>query len=979
MQSKKGQKVLSGLIFAVLIFAVFSIAFITEPEKVIERTNRGMEAISGMVVLEDILDNVAGEEREMVLRAEDDNFYLIRKKGDEWYYGDTAVRVAVENMNSVFDYYLVSEVPDYVEVSLGAPFESFGITGMVTGMRGVTGYGIICYSADGQIRLPTCPGTKTPHVKIETRSDGVKIKTVYYKDKDPEKSWAPKNDQSNFRAGNLPELPKKETEKFYYRTKKGDFVEIEGAANKADASRKAAEELGSQVDIYTGTQKKREETRVPTGKEALSGDVYIFQIEKEGKRENVRITVGAGGDAETVARNRASYEGGYVVEDSVQRPEYTVTVQGQKFTDVKSNSEKQAIEKIKEELRKGGVDEQTLNKLEMSVEQEPIKMPGVKEPPKKFEYKKILGKDAVVGPDYFKFVKTKEEGNLEVTKLNKELIIKKHGESAKEDAKKNGLNLLKEEDENGLNYARDKEGKIHYFNQVKGEYKEVDDPTYRTYEKIGKDKDIQVIRTYKTEDSTQAKVEVKKDGETASVDEETVNQIKNAEGKGLKVEITSTTDWIPSDATHMKDGKYYKCKGSWCYPIITTGPAISDSDTRVGWGGMEELPGEQVMEFRDKNGNLVAETTLSRGYSLQSGIKTNEQFRTAYFYDGEEISKEKYEKLKKEKKDVKEERELQIFKRTQETDKGDLKSLTTYEFNVKFDKDKNPIVVYEGVKVNAKGEIEEFVYGEGDNEVVLKKDGTYKDGNKKLESKAKTALKQHKSRRFFSTAEFVMTEFSGLGYFATWFMDDETLDAWRESVDKVFATMYLGTEYWASAICSSNIERDQKGVAYVDTRTGLASVAAHIEATRSERIEIPENYTESNRTVNDRSQYLYKITFNVKNGDWENDPRALEGLEFNVYLYGSRTAKLLKQNKKLGKGESFGKIRSDAVVQYSRLYYNKICIKFKKVPHFWSLDDEELCNTIQGPPGKAQRVSTGGESGYQETAQGEADGEFLQI
>ena len=247
--------------------------------------------------------------------------------------------------------------------------------------------------------------------------------------------------------------------------------------------------------------------------------------------------------------------------------------------------------------------------------------------------------------------------------------------------------------------------------------------------------------------------------------------------------------------------------------------------------------------------------------------------------------------------------------------------------------------------------------------VMVKKGNNVAPDNEKLN----TLKKQFKTKQFFSTLDFALTEFQGLGYYATWFMSDEALESWRESVDKTFATMYLGTEYWASAICSSNIDRDQKGVAYIDTKSGLAGVAAHIEASKSGPI--------INQTA---TEYLYKITFMVTNGDWENDPKALEEMEFNVYLYGEKEAKLMNENKKLKKGESFGIIRSDAIVQYSQYDYDKICISFKDVPSFWSLTSKELCNEIQGPSEKADKIEEDG-TAEQTILPGEEESEFLQI
>lgn len=232
---------------------------------------------------------------------------------------------------------------------------------------------------------------------------------------------------------------------------------------------------------------------------------------------------------------------------------------------------------------------------------------------------------------------------------------------------------------------------------------------------------------------------------------------------------------------------------------------------------------------------------------------------------------------------------------------------------------------------------------------------------------------QFKSRGYFAQLESILTDFSGLGYYATLFFEDEDLDAWRENVDKTFATLYLGTEYWTSDICAvaTDIDRSSQGVAYVDTKTGLAAVAAHIEASRSEQIIGPGK--EDNRTgiVSPTSEFLYKITFNVKNGDYDSDPRALEEMEFNIVLRGQREAQLFAEDITLEKGDQFGHTGRNAIVQFSNFFYDKICIEFETTPSSWNLDDDELCNTIAGPSGPTsigqspqqpsqQQESTGG-------------------
>ena len=230
---------------------------------------------------------------------------------------------------------------------------------------------------------------------------------------------------------------------------------------------------------------------------------------------------------------------------------------------------------------------------------------------------------------------------------------------------------------------------------------------------------------------------------------------------------------------------------------------------------------------------------------------------------------------------------------------------------------------------------------------------------------------QYSSRQIFKQFESVLTDYAGLGYYATLFFNKEDLGKWRESVDQAFATLYLGTEYWESAICSVHVDRDNEGVAYIDTKLGLASVAAHIEASRSENILGPGKEDSITGIVKPTSEFLYKITFNVKNGDWKNDPKALERMRFNIILKGQKNAKLFRNDIELSKGNQFGHAGRSAIVQYSNSFYDKICIQFDDTPVSWTIGNE-LCNTIMGPSGP---TSIGASGSGQQPAQSQETGE----
>ena len=217
-------------------------------------------------------------------------------------------------------------------------------------------------------------------------------------------------------------------------------------------------------------------------------------------------------------------------------------------------------------------------------------------------------------------------------------------------------------------------------------------------------------------------------------------------------------------------------------------------------------------------------------------------------------------------------------------------------------------------------------------------------GNGKAKDRLSTEISQYKSRQFFSGFQFIFTEFRGIGYIPSLFgFDDDSLIEWRNGVDKVFSTLYLGTEYWSSKICTatSGLATDNEGIAYAETPQGLAQIGAHVEATRTQPI-VTENGT----------TYIYKITFQVRNGDYDKDPRAPENMSINVFIIPkgkdiSSGIKIFKQDVHIGRGSTFGRFGTNAIVQESKSQYDKICIKFDKIPLKWKIQDNILCNKIE--------------------------------
>lgn len=476
-------------------------------------------------------------------------------------------------------------------------------------------------------------------------------------------------------------------------------------------------------------------------------------------------------------------------------------------------------------------------------------------------------------------------------------------------------------------------------------------------EEFEENKDIKLRKFLETDDNgkltsevarTQIIVKDKQGSEKPlDIDTETYKTIKDAKGKGIKPEYNKDTNQL-TISIGDKD-------------IIFGNYEVDDKGKASGYKRIEQFKEYYV----DKDGKLYTPERVKKMKEEEReklGL-TDEPERIPirgsvdFLKDGETVNKAIIDYIWEEKKMI---AETAVYN----TKTGD------YEYYY--------VEKEDGKAVIAKFDENGVPVGDLDTAVVTFKDGlpvVCKKGGEAcsagwkntIGARANSRQNQFESRRFFEKIDFALTEFRGLGYYATLFMSDEALGKWRESVDKIFAEMYLGVEYWTSAICSSNIERDQQGVAYVDTASGLAGVAAHVEATRSDPITSP-NATE----------YLYKITFYVQNGDWKYDPRALEEMKFNVYLHGDRTARLLREEKKLKKGEGFGMTKANAFVQYSSYYYDKICIKFDDVPSFWSLDGDKLCNTMQVPPGEAERVPGSG-STQQQTTTGEPESEFLVI
>lgn len=266
----------------------------------------------------------------------------------------------------------------------------------------------------------------------------------------------------------------------------------------------------------------------------------------------------------------------------------------------------------------------------------------------------------------------------------------------------------------------------------------------------------------------------------------------------------------------------------------------------------------------------------------------------------------------------------------------------------------------------------ETVYKEGkeSEKIVTNKKGevqtvlTFREGNWVEDAeKLNTLQNQYTVRKFFADAEFVLTQFSGLAGYSKLFFNEEALYDWRETVDEIFATMYLGTEYWTSTLCATYTDKVEDGTMLIETPYGMLEPAAHVEGERSETI------TYINESGEPKNEYFYKLSFAVDNPEDSN-----QDMDFNIYLYGDRVVRLYPKSVEVKEGGSFRRIGSTMIVQYSNSLYNKICIKFDKKIRLGGGDSmKELCNTITESSAPVTGYEAKKSSESEQTGGGEAE------
>ncbi|MFC1704988.1 hypothetical protein ACFLZ6_01520, partial [Nanoarchaeota archaeon] len=212
----------------------------------------------------------------------------------------------------------------------------------------------------------------------------------------------------------------------------------------------------------------------------------------------------------------------------------------------------------------------------------------------------------------------------------------------------------------------------------------------------------------------------------------------------------------------------------------------------------------------------------------------------------------------------------------------------------------------------------------------------------------------------------------GLGRFFSLFMEEDDLQEWRQGVDDAMCSTFVlgGTDCWTSTICGTWVDnRVGGGMAYVETPSGMLTIAAHIEGERS-TIRSPEG-----------REYLYKITYVINDpghkpvkeekvegqSDKEGE-KILTGMAFNVEFRGERDISLYSKDVPV-EGSS-ARIGNSAVLQYSTYNYKQVCIVFREEIEIAGDKVKEVCNRITEYGGPATTISG---------TPGETSGQGLQV
>ncbi|MBU1005059.1 MAG: hypothetical protein KJ561_04485 [Nanoarchaeota archaeon] len=194
-------------------------------------------------------------------------------------------------------------------------------------------------------------------------------------------------------------------------------------------------------------------------------------------------------------------------------------------------------------------------------------------------------------------------------------------------------------------------------------------------------------------------------------------------------------------------------------------------------------------------------------------------------------------------------------------------------------------------------------------------------------------------------------------------------NAWRKAMDNFFATNVIGQAIsgkWEDSICHFYIPKDSDSVLNFNMPGGIVGTGAHIEGERTQ-------ITYPNGSV----EYLYKITYGIKNPITDASGHESDSINYNVYLYGSRTVKLFSGDREVEPGDEvrgMGSNEGAIPPRYSASSYTRVCIKFRDdITTASGKEASEVCSPISsysGSPSSYGSSDSGGSSGGGEGGSG---------
>ncbi len=234
--------------------------------------------------------------------------------------------------------------------------------------------------------------------------------------------------------------------------------------------------------------------------------------------------------------------------------------------------------------------------------------------------------------------------------------------------------------------------------------------------------------------------------------------------------------------------------------------------------------------------------------------------------------------------------------------------------------------------------------------VALQQDGKYKEVTLNIKPEDRdyfnqeygTKIDDAKSKapwlpQFIGGTVSFYQQYSGLAAWSSLIFDEEFLQKWKDTVNKIMCDwtggVLGGKECWTSKICTmySDIEPSRDGILYTAPIGGVPEAVAHIEGQRS----LP--FITPNETM-----WVYTVTFGLSN------PSEKEGMTYNIVFNGlTKSASWWPEPQYLPEGGSVSAIGAAALMKLSANDYSEVCIVFDPgIETFDGRRKDRICNPI---------------------------------